>query len=545
MRLQPGDRLGPYEIMSALGAGGMGEVYRARDPRLGRDVAIKVLPSAVAADVDRLHRFEQEARAAAALNHPNILAVYDVGADANTTFIVSELLEGETLRERMKSGPVAARKAIELALQLARGLAAAHDRGIIHRDLKPENVFVTRDHRVKILDFGLAKLTQDRAPAEVSAVLTVLSSPTQPGVVLGTVGYMAPEQVRGLPVDQRADLFAFGAILYELLSGLRAFSRETPPETMAAILNEDPPELSVAAAAIPPALVRIVDRCLEKSPSARFQTASDLAFSLESLSDGSSASASIATPAGSQRTYKPWLAWAVAALLVATLAPLAYRHVRERRATPSPVRFQIPPTVEFGGPGNFGLSPDGRHLAFVGRGPDGVTRLWIRTMDSLEVRPLPGSEANESTPPPFWSPDGRFVAYDAGGKLKKLDVSGGPPQVLCDLPSVAVGGTWSRDGDIIVGNITGGLLRVRETGGAASPVTTLDSSRKEEFHMLPSFLPDGRHFVYLRIAPRGPEFSGTYVGTLDAKPDEQSKERLLPYAVIVPSRRDAHGAAVR
>ena len=300
---------------------------------------------------------------------------------------------------------------------------------------------------------------------------------------------------------------------------------------MAAILNEDPPELSVADRGIPPAVARIVDRCLEKSPSARFQTASDLAFALESLSDGSSASASIATSAGSQRTYKPWLAWGVAALILATLAPFAYQHLRERRATSSPIRFQIPPTVEFGGPGNFGLSPDGRQLAFVGRGPDGVMRLWIRTMDSLEVRSLPGSEANENTPPPFWSPEGRFVAFDAGGKLKKLDVSGGPPQTLCDLPSVAVGGAWNRNGDIIVGNITGGLLHVRETGGAASPITTLDPSRKEEFHMLPSFLPDGRHFVYLRVAPGGPEFSGTYVGMLDAKPDEQSKERLLPYQV--------------
>jgi eukaryotic-like serine/threonine-protein kinase len=220
---QPGARLGPYEIVSALGAGGMGEVYRARDPRLGRDVAIKVLPTAFSADAGRLKRFEQEARAAAALNHPNILAVYDIGTDAGAPFIVSELLEGDTLRDRVNGGPATVRKSIEHALQIARGLAAAHDKGIVHRDLKPENVFLTRDNRVKILDFGLAKLAQDQPAYSSGSALATMPSPTQPGVVLGTVGYMAPEQVRGLSVDHRADLFALGAILYELLSGRRAF----------------------------------------------------------------------------------------------------------------------------------------------------------------------------------------------------------------------------------------------------------------------------------------------------------------------------------
>jgi serine/threonine protein kinase/Tol biopolymer transport system component len=527
--LQPGARLGPYEIMSALGAGGMGEVYRARDPRLGRDVAIKVLPSAFSANADRLHRFEQEARAAAALNHPDILAVFDIGTHAETPFIVSELLEGETLRERLNAGPVAVRKAIELALHIAHGLAAAHDKGITHRDLKPENVFVTRDNRVKILDFGLAKLTQDQPGVGLATAMATTPSPTQPGVVLGTVGYMAPEQVRGLAVDHRADLFAFGAILYELLSGVRAFRRDTAPETMTAILNADPPDLGATAAPIPPALVRIVNRCLEKSPSGRFQTASDLAFALDGLSDASSMST--AARAGRHRVPTAWLGWGAAALLLATLAPLAYQHVRERPASPSPIRFQISPTVEFSGPGNFGLSPDGRRLAFVGRGSDGIARLWIRAMDSLEVRLLPGSETVDLTPPPFWSPDGRFVAFDAGGKLKKLDVSGGLAQTLCDLPGVAVGGSWNPDGDIIVGNTSGGLLRVRETGGAALPITALDPARKEEFHLLPTFLPDGRHFVYLRISPSMPEAGGTYVGTLDAKPEEQSAQRLLPYEV--------------
>jgi serine/threonine protein kinase len=527
--LTPGTRLGPYEIVSALGAGGMGEVYRARDPRLGRDVAIKVLPTAFSTDGDRLRRFEQEARAAAALNHPNILAVHDIGTEAGAPFIVAELLEGGTLRDRLNAGPIAVRKAIELVLPLVHGLAAAHEKGITHRDLKPENVFVTRDNRVKILDFGLAKLTQDPQAFEPASAMVTTPLPTQPGVVLGTVGYMAPEQVRGLAVDHRADLFALGAILYELLSGRRAFSRDTAPETMAAILNEDPPELD-AAAPVPPALVRIVTRCLEKSPSSRFQTASDLAFALESVSETSGASTAI--PAGRPRAYGAWLGWGAALLLLATLTPLAYQHLRETPIARSVMRFQIPPTVEFGGPGNFSLSPDGRHLAFVARGPDGATRLWIRTLDSLEVRPLPGSETGDAAPPPFWSPDGRFVAFDAGGTLKKVDVSGGLPQTLCDLPrgSVAVGGSWNRDGDIIFGNF-GGLLHVRETGGAVSPLTTLDASRKEEFHLLPTFLPDGRHFVYLRVSPSAPESSGTYIGTLDAAPDSQSATRLMPYEV--------------
>jgi len=510
----------------------MGEVYRARDPRLGREVAIKVLPTAFSADAGRLHRFEQEARAAAALNHPNILAVYDIGTEGGAPFIVSELLEGDTLRDRVNSGPATVRKAIEHALQIARGLAAAHDKGIVHRDLKPENVFVTRDNRVKILDFGLAKLAADQPAFASGTGLATMPSPTQPGVVLGTVGYMAPEQVRGLPVDHRADLFALGAILYELLSGRRAFARDTAPETMTAILNADPADLGSAPAAIPPALVRIVHRCLEKSSTERFQSASDLAFALEALSTASSGSTETRVQPPRRRPAA-WLGWAAAALLLAALAPVVYQHLRERPASPSPIRFQISPMVDYGGPGNFSVSPDSRHLAFVGRGPDGVARLWIRAMDSLDVRPLPGTETpGPATPPPFWSPDGRFVAWDAGGKLKKLDVSGGLPQTVCDLPpgSVAVGGSWNRDGDIIFGNF-GGLLHVRETGGAASPLTALDPSRKEEFHLLPTFLPDGRHFVYLRVSPTAPESSGTYIGTLDAKPGAQSTERLMPYAV--------------
>jgi eukaryotic-like serine/threonine-protein kinase len=531
--MKPGTRLGPYEIVAAIGAGGMGEVYRARDSRLRRDVAIKVLPASFSADPDHLHRFEQEARAAAGLNHPNILAVHDIGTEANAPFIVSELLEGQTLRDRLLAGAVPVRKAVAYAVAIARGLAAAHERGITHRDLKPENVFITTDDRVKILDFGLAKLTSDTSAVAASGLQTARAL-TEMGQVLGTVGYMAPEQVRGLAVDPRADLFALGTILYEMVSGRRAFHRETAPETMTAILNDQPPDLNATDRSIPPSLTRIVDRCLEKSPSARFQTASDLVFALEGLSDASGSSRGVDQSPAPLRRGREWIAWSIAALLLLALMPLVYQRVRERPALSGPTRFQIPPTVELAGPGNFSLSPDGRHLAFYGLGADGVMRLQLRSMDTLEVRPLPGTEMHAGTPgpSPFWSPDSKFIGFQGGdAKLKKLDVSGGVPQTLCDVPGVAVGGSWNRDGDIIVGNTAGGLLRVRETGGPVSPLTALDASRKEEFHLGPTFLPDGRHFVYLRISPSAPEMSGSYVGTLDAKPEEQSAQRLMPYAV--------------
>ncbi len=286
MNLTSGARLGPYEIVSPLGAGGMGEVYRARDTRLKREVAIKVLPPAFSRDADRLRRFEQEALATAALNHPNILAVFDIGtteigADQGSPYVVSELLEGETLRERLRGGAIAVRKTLDYALQIAHGLAAAHEKGIIHRDLKPENLFLTKDGRVKILDFGLAKLTQAESGSQTS--LPTLTHATEAGVVMGTAGYMSPEQVRGVAVDARSDIFSFGAILYEMLSGKRAFHGETAADTMSAILREEPPELNETNRNVSPALERMVQHCLEKNPEQRFHSASDIAFDLEHL----------------------------------------------------------------------------------------------------------------------------------------------------------------------------------------------------------------------------------------------------------------------
>src|SRR5271154_4079087 len=292
--LSPGSKLGPYDIQAPIGAGGMGEVYSARDARLSRDVAIKILPASFSTDPDRLRRFAQEARAAAALNHPNILSIYDIGDDHGAPYVVSELLEGETFRDRLRSGPLPSRKAIDYAQQIARGLAAAHEKGIVHRDLKPENVFLTNDGRVKILDFGLAKLTRPET-GDSSGNAPTQQVGTDAGTVMGTVGYMSPEQVRGKPADARSDIFAFGAILYEMLSGKRAFHGDSAADTMSAILKDEPPELSETNRNVSPALERIVRHCLEKNPESRFHSASDIAFDLEHLSGISGSSARIAT----------------------------------------------------------------------------------------------------------------------------------------------------------------------------------------------------------------------------------------------------------
>jgi serine/threonine protein kinase/Tol biopolymer transport system component len=315
MTLTSGTKLGPYEIHSPLGAGGMGEVYRARDTRLGRDVAIKVLPHSLAKDPDRLRRFEQEARTIAALNHPNILGIHDIGTHDGSPFLVSELLEGQSLRERLESGPISMRRTIEYALGIAQGLAAAHDKGIVHRDLKPDNIFITRDGRVKVLDFGLAKLVRDESPSDAAPTV---ADATSPGQVLGTFGYMSPEQVRGEAIGPRSDIFSFGAVLYEMLTGKRAFRRNTSAETMTAILRDEPPELTDTGVQAPPALQRILSRCLEKNVERRFQSASDLAFALESLS-GTSSTAASATKVAPVKPQRAWLPWAAAAAAMAVL----------------------------------------------------------------------------------------------------------------------------------------------------------------------------------------------------------------------------------
>ena len=517
MTIETGAKLGRYEIRSKLGAGGMGEVYRARDSQLGRDVAIKVLPASFSVDQDRLRRFEQEACAASALNHPNILVVHDIAADDGTPYVVSELLEGETLRKRIGGTPLGQRRAVDYALQIANGLAAAHEKGIIHRDLKPDNVFVTNDGRVKILDFGLAKLTQLDGNESQTDVPTRRVD-TDPGVVMGTVGYMSPEQLKGRAVDQRSDIFSFGAILYEMLSGRRAFHGESAAETMSAILKEDPPELSDTNRSVSPALERLVNHCLEKNPEARFHSARDVAFALEALS-GSSAVANETTTAQSfvPPAFRQWLPWALATigLLIAAIT-LAWTYFRRERTDAMPIeamRFIIPTPEKASIPGLPTISPDGRYMVFRVNTDDGKELLWMHALRSFEAHPLVGTDGGFQ---PFWSPDSRAVGFFAKGKLKWIDVSGGSVQTVCDAPS-NYSGAWSHDGTIIFSRgVASGIYRVPATGGTPIQLTTVDASRNEIEHIWPYFLPDGRHFLFLARNAQ-PENSAIYVGTLDSK----------------------------
>jgi serine/threonine protein kinase/Tol biopolymer transport system component len=518
--ITPGTRLGPYEILAHLGAGGMGEVWRARDTRLDREVAIKVLPAALADDQERLQRFEQEARATSALNHPNILTVFDIGTHEGSPYIVAELLEGHELRAHLKDGAISARKAVEYAAQIASGLAAAHEKRIVHRDLKPENLFVNTDGRIKILDFGLAKLRPPQSEPSGSDVTTKRAI-TVPGVVMGTVGYMSPEQTRGQDADHRADIFSLGAILYEMLSGKQAFGGETAIEVMNAILKDEPNELSETTTKVNPALEKIVRRCLEKKPERRFQTASDLGFALDALSFPSASQSEHAlsgTPVIARRRLfgDARLAWLVAVLLLTTLG-LTWLYVAHKDATDVRVmRFSILPP-EKASFGNIAVSPDGKWLAFTAS-TGGTAQLWVRRIESLEGRPLPGTAGARF---PFWSPNSSYIGFFADGRLKKIEASSGLAQTLCEA-SNGLGGTWSHDGVILFARTGAGLSRISATGGEVTEVTTPDRTRQENYHWAPAFLPDGRHFLYC-IRSGQKETRGVYLGSLEGA----VKQRLL------------------
>ena len=497
----------------------MGEVYLARDLEIGRDVALKVLPPTFAAEKERLQRFQQEACAAGALNHPNILSIYDVGKHDGSPYLVSELLEGETLRTRIANTPLGQRRAIDYALQIAHGLAAAHEKGIIHRDLKPDNIFITNDGRVKILDFGLAKLTQVDGDQSQTDIPTRRVD-TNPGVVMGTVGYMSPEQLKGRTVDQRTDIFAFGAILYEMLSGRRAFHGESAAETMSAILKEDPADLSATNTTVSPTLVRLVNHCLEKQPDARFHSARDVAFALEGISVSSGSvethPAVEAVPVRSWAArHKPWIVAGVLAALLLAALPFVWLQFKRPAEQPPLVRLTIAPP-EKGVVSTLSVSPDGRRVVYGAANAEGKNVLWLRSLDSLTAQPLPGTENPFFTT--FWSPDSRYVGFvsSSDNKLKKIDLTGGPPQVLANAPN-GRGGTWNRDGVIVFAPAAEGpLYRISASGGEVTQVTTLDESRQDVSHRYPWFLPDGRHFLFM-VRGATADATAIYLGSLDSK----------------------------
>lgn len=530
-RLKTGSRIGAYEILEPIGSGGMADVYRARDTKLNRDVALKLLPGLFALDSERLARFKREAQVLASLNHPNIAAIYGFEESHGVQALVLELVEGPTLADRIAQAPLFLEEAVRIARQMADALEAAHARGIVHRDLKPSNVKIRPDGTVKVLDFGLAKALQ---LTEISSGATVLpesgATVSEVGVILGTAAYMSPEQARGEPVDRRVDIWAFGVVFYEMLSGHRLFGGATTSDTLASVLKDEPDWSRV-----PEEAASLLRRCLAKDRKHRLRDIGD-AMPLVRLTD---------TPASKKkRRRSAAVAWASFALLAALTITLWTLHFQETATAADPIRFQVPlpegiAQAEFV---SFALSPDGRQIAFWQAAYGGSGSIWVRKLDSLEVRELKGSESLGAGRPLFWTADSRFIVFDAGGTLKKLDTIGGPAQTLCEVRQSA-GGSANRDGVIIFGTTNGTIMRTSQRGAEPSAVTTLESERGEIGHRFPSFLPDGRHFLYVRVSTI-PEKSGLYLGSLDNNPVDQSATPLLTTssgAIFVPSNASGPG----
>jgi eukaryotic-like serine/threonine-protein kinase len=520
MHLSVGDWLNSFEILAPLGAGGMGEVYRAKDTKLNREVAIKILPDALAQDPERLARFEREAKVLASLNHPNIAQIYGIEDRA----IVMELVDGESLQ-----GPLPVEIALNYARQIAEALEAAHEKGIVHRDLKPANIMVTPASVVKVLDFGLAKAADGPASGSnpsISPTLTVRA--TQAGMIMGTAAYMSPEQAAGKSVDKRADIWSFGAVLWEMLVGQRLFDGETMSDTLADVLRA-PIDFDKLPKELPSAIRNLLRRCLDRNTKTRLRDIGEARIAIEAALNG--VSREEAPAPGTSPRQPIVLGWKIATGVLAAaalaLSVVAFHHFREKPQVAELVRFEIAPPRN----GQFtcclSFSPDGRKIAFTAQeGSDVRPRLWVRSLDTMEAKSVySGLVGGNIAPHPFWSPDSRFVAFSGGGKLRKVEASGGPPQTICDTPVGYTGGTWSPDGVIVVDSIVG-LVRVPADGGDPVPVTRLDTSRQENAHGAPALLPDGRHFLYLRRSIRE-QNNGIFVGSLDAKPEQQETRRLL------------------
>jgi len=518
--LSSGTKLGPYEIVSPVGAGGMGEVYRARDSRLDRTVAIKVLPSHHSSDSALRQRFEREARTISKFSHPNICTLHDIGTHDGLDYLVMEYIEGETLEQRLSKGPIAPSQALVYGIQIADALDKAHRAGIIHRDLKPGNVMLTKSG-AKLLDFGLAKLQEE--VSVMAAALTEMTVETKrlttEGMLVGTFQYMAPEQLEGKQPDARSDIFAFGAVLYEMVSGKPAFGGKTKASMIAAILSSEPPPLSTVQPLAPPSLERVIKQCLAKDPDERWQSAGDIARELKWIADGGS-QASAPAEIVPHRRKSQYLPWATAALGVA-LAILAVL-LANRTPKPQPVIRSLilpeegtTPLIVQDNAGPVMLAPDGSAVAYVATDAHGQILLWVRKLNEAHAQPVAGTDGGNF---PFWSADSRAIGFFAGGKLKTTPVEGGSPSVVCDAP-LGRGGTWNADGKILFApTFESGLFQVASSGGTPQPVTKLDKS-KHDSHRWPHFLPDGRHFLYLAIthnSPRDPN-NGIYFASLDGK----------------------------
>ncbi|HKZ31056.1 MAG TPA: protein kinase [Vicinamibacteria bacterium] len=516
--MQPGTRVGPYQVVAPIGAGGMGEVYRARDPRLGRDVAIKSLPELSRADPDRIARFEREARILASLNHPHIAAIYGLEEVGATRFLILELVEGGTLMERLARGPLSVSEALTIACQVADALQAAHEKGIIHRDLKPGNVALTAEGEVKVLDFGLAKAIESTPESPTGEF-----EGTRSGVILGTAAYMSPEQARGLPLDKRADIWAFGCVLYELLAGRHPFSGATISDRITAILAQEPDWTALPG---PPGVQGLVRRCLQKEPRRRLQDIGDARIELEEALSGAAASGPLKAsspaffaPAAASRERVAWIVAGVSILALISALTIGRRRVSPDSTPPQAYSASVLlPDLRLwgGGPsGRFALSPDGSRLAVVATDSSGKTLLFVRPLNAPVAQPLAGTDGASF---PFWSPDSRFVAFLAGGLLKKVDVSGGLTTTLCEA-TLSSTGAWGKDGVILfTPKGSSPLHRVPAAGGTPSPVTTLDASAGDVQHWYPSFLPDGRHFLYFVVGSKAQGITdarAVNVGSLD------------------------------
>ena len=529
MSLPSGTSIGPYEIRTALGSGGMGEVYLAHDSRLGRDVAIKVLPTAFADDKDRLRRFEQEARAASALNHPAIVTVHDIGSANASPYLCMELIKGETLRQLMAGGPLPIRRVLSIGAQIADGLAKAHEAGIVHRDLKPENVMVTTDGFAKILDFGLAKLVE-HAWHEADTVVKALTSP---GTVLGTTAYMSPEQAMGREADARSDQFSLGAVLYELITGRRAFDKPSTVETLSSIVRDEVPPIRELQPSTPTPVAWIIERCLQKEPHDRYASTRDLALDLATARDRLSELTGRADPgvARPPRRFgvREIAAWAAAAALAVTA--LVINNARGNSSTRADViRFSLNPpagsrfTSAFAGP-PFAISPNGKHVVFMAESGT-RTSLWVQSLDSLQARPLPDTDQALG---PFWSPDGTQIGFFTPSKLKRIAIDGVESKVIADAAGAGGGATWNADGVIVFASGQDvGLSRVSAEGGPVTAVTRLDASRNEAAHLSPVFLDDGKHFVFHILSA---ENAGTYTASLDSPTPVRlsSEQSMLGY----------------